>query len=634
MRRGFTFLEVLFVVVIISVIFVALSGYLYTVHNSWIKVDRKTELVQICRVGLDKIIRELRQAHSISDRSTTTDLVFTDRNGNFMEIFLDIGNNELEYGFYGSAAVLISPIESGSIFAYYKRDGVTAAGTLSEAEVVDVILIISDEESEVGNLTVSSRVQLRMENDWPSYKRNLVGSSFTDEVVDPNQFDSNYGWTSAELPDKVEKNSVVVVDDVVYVGCSDNKVYALDAGDGIQIWASSALNDKIKCTPCVDENYVYTAAGDYAYALNKSDGTTAWTSAQFDNSVDNSAAVTYDGCVYFAANKYLYKLDASDGSIIWQSIELDGNAKNSSPVISGSSIFIGAGKSLQAILISDGTESWGGESSGYNLEYVADSRNDSGHDKKMEFDIENTSGNGIDITSLNIEYDGGYTYTKVKWGDDTIWEGTNSSGDTAVFDESKEIEDEEILTVKLETFSSEIDETEFSVTFSDGSVVDIPLEGGTAAGGEFDTTPVIYGGVIYIGSDDKKVYAFDESDGSSVWTTSNLADKVEGSPAISADGTALYVGAEDKVYRLDTSDGTTDWISSALDDKVKSALAVSGNYVFVSAGEYLYALDTSDGSIDWTSTQFGDKTEYSSPAISSGLVFVGCKDKYVYAFGL
>ena len=103
-------------------------------------------------------------------------------------------------------------------------------------------------------------------------------------------------------------------------------------------------------------------------------------------------------------------------------------------------------------------------------------------------------------------------------------------------------------------------------------------------------SPVVgTGNVVYVGSEDKKVYALDGRTGAKFWEFETKG-KMRSSPAIGLDG-VVYVGSEDKSF---------------------------------------YALDGQTGAKKW-SVLMGGKVE-ASPAIdSTGTIYIGCWDKKLYA---
>ena len=141
------------------------------------------------------------------------------------------------------------------------------------------------------------------------------------------------------------------------------------------------------------------------------------------------------------------------------------------------------------------------------------------------------------------------------------------------------------------------------------------------------SSPAVSGGVVYVGSYDSHVYALDASTGDLIWSY-ETGDGVFSSPAVS--GGVVYVGSRDnRVYALDASTGDLIW-SYETGDVVFSSPAVSGGVVYVGSGDnQVYALDASTGDLIW-SYETGDRL-YSSPAVSGGVVYAGSGDNRVYA---
>ncbi|HMY55098.1 MAG TPA: PQQ-binding-like beta-propeller repeat protein, partial [Candidatus Obscuribacter sp.] len=138
------------------------------------------------------------------------------------------------------------------------------------------------------------------------------------------------------------------------------------------------------------------------------------------------------------------------------------------------------------------------------------------------------------------------------------------------------------------------------------------------AEGPIDSSPAIYKGAIYFGSDDGHVYAVDEQNGKLLWR-SKLGDKVKSSPAI-GDG-MLIVGCEDKkIYGLNNRDGKVIW-SFETKDRVSSSPAVYDGVAYVGGWDgNLYALDAKSGQLRW---QFPRAAESSSGAQDGSGTAVG-----------
>ncbi|HEX5104194.1 MAG TPA: PQQ-binding-like beta-propeller repeat protein, partial [Pirellulaceae bacterium] len=118
----------------------------------------------------------------------------------------------------------------------------------------------------------------------------------------------------------------------------------------------------------------------------------------------------------------------------------------------------------------------------------------------------------------------------------------------------------------------------------------------TVQGGAFDGTPVIDGGIVYVGDMDGKVYALKLDTGDEVWTY-----KVESgfiaAPAVR--GNLLYIGDIDgKFYALDCKNGQPKWTFQADAEIDSGANFWKGNVLFGSQDAHLYCLNA-EGKLVW-----------------------------------
>ncbi len=147
-----------------------------------------------------------------------------------------------------------------------------------------------------------------------------------------------------------------------------------------------------------------------------------------------------------------------------------------------------------------------------------------------------------------------------------------------------------------------------------------------STGNAIKSSPAFYSGIVYFGSGNK-IFALNAATGAYIWsfTTGYL---VESSPAI-ADGT-VYIGSDDyKVYALNAATGAQIWTYTT-GNFVVSSPAVSDGVVYVGSCDYkVYALNASTGSLLWSYTT-GNAVE-SSPTVISGVVYVGSDDYRLYA---
>ena len=126
---------------------------------------------------------------------------------------------------------------------------------------------------------------------------------------------------------------------VLFIGCSDGKVYALDAELGDKLWESAVSGDKIWGTPTASGDTVYIGSFDKTlFALNVADGSVKW---QYDTGGSIvSKPLIYENTVIFGSfDRSLYAVNTADGSLKWQF-----TGKNwfwSEPVLYSDKLYVG-----------------------------------------------------------------------------------------------------------------------------------------------------------------------------------------------------------------------------------------------------------------------------------------------------
>ncbi|MEV8635653.1 PQQ-binding-like beta-propeller repeat protein [Streptosporangium sp. NPDC051023] len=146
-------------------------------------------------------------------------------------------------------------------------------------------------------------------------------------------------------------------------------------------------------------------------------------------------------------------------------------------------------------------------------------------------------------------------------------------------------------------------------------------------GGVVGSSPAVADGVVYIGSNDRKVYALDAKTGAERWT--HKTGGWVGSSLAVADG-VVYIGSYDrKVYALDAKTGAERWTHKT-SSPVRSSLAVADGVVYIGSDDgKVYALDTKTGAERWTYET--SSPVRSSPAVADGVIYVRGNDRKVYA---
>ncbi len=184
---------------------------------------------------------------------------------------------------------------------------------------------------------------------------------------------------------------------------------------------------------------------------------------------------------------------------------------------------------------------------------------------------------------------------------------------------------------------------------------------------EVDSSPVVADDMVYIGSNDRHLYAIDSSTGELEWEFETEKEVGWSTPAVSGDtvffhamseglyafnaetgaerwsvdsqwagssvtvknGT-VYYGHHHTLLARDAETGEEVWEFSA-DGRVMGAPAVVDGTVYfgTSTGNTVHAVDVSTGEEDWQFEPFG--SVWSSPTVYADTVFFGSDDGHLYA---
>jgi len=175
-------------------------------------------------------------------------------------------------------------------------------------------------------------------------------------------------------------SSPVISNGVLYAGCDDSCLYAVDAATGQGLWRFRTLAP-LRSTPAVSGGLVCFTGGDGSfYALSAADGNPVWEFATRGEHPysrgglfgltgrDTVLADPWDffhsspavsaGAVYFGSGDgSLYALDLASGQEIWRF--QTGDAVHGSPAVSEGKVFIGGYDTyLYALEAASGKEIW------------------------------------------------------------------------------------------------------------------------------------------------------------------------------------------------------------------------------------------------------------------------------------
>lgn len=146
-----------------------------------------------------------------------------------------------------------------------------------------------------------------------------------------------------------------------------------------------------------------------------------------------------------------------------------------------------------------------------------------------------------------------------------------------------------------------------------------------------DNSAALSGSRVFFPSRDGHLYALDAQDGRLLWQAQG-AKSFNTTPA--CDATAVYAGNIDgSLLCLDQADGRQRWAFKAQRGIMSSpALGPDGSVVFGSADDHVYCLDAATGAQRWA-FKAGDVV-LASPLITGALVWVGSYDDNFYALDL
>ena len=306
-------------------------------------------------------------------------------------------------------------------------------------------------------------------------------------------------------------SSPAVINDTVYVGSYDSKVYAINATTGTKLW-DYTTGGSIESSPAVVNGVVYVGSNDKkVYAINATNGTKLWdytTESLVKSSPAVSNGVVYVGDLY----KNLSALDATTGTKIW---DYPIGGVYSSPVVAGSVVYIGGGDAkVYAFIAATGTKLW---------EYTTGGPVESS--PAVSNGVIYVSGGSFAvgmIYALNAA-----TGTKI-WEYETTGQKVRSSP--------------AVVNGTVYVVGGQFDNKIYAFNAATGTKIwGYPIGGG-------QSSPAVSNGVIYVGSESDKVYAINATTGTKIWEYMT-GSVVQSSPALS--NGVVYVGCGDsKVYAI------------------------------------------------------------------------------------
>jgi prepilin-type N-terminal cleavage/methylation domain-containing protein len=136
-RKGFTLIEMVFVIIILSIISVIASRVMGTAFNSYFYNQNIVNANEQGRLAMERMVRDFHAVNSPSDITTATASTFA---------FNDVNGNSVIYTLSGTQlrrnGVALADGINTLTFGYYDGTG-AAAGTTAAIRYVDVTLNIT-----------------------------------------------------------------------------------------------------------------------------------------------------------------------------------------------------------------------------------------------------------------------------------------------------------------------------------------------------------------------------------------------------------------------------------------------------------------------------------------------------------
>ena len=345
--------------------------------------------------------------------------------------------------------------------------------------------------------------------DWTEFHRdNMQRWNLNETVLGVNNVGSlQLKWKSPVSPGSLGvSSSPAVVNGVVYIGSTDNNVYALNAGTGAKLW-NYATGGFVFPSPAVSNGLVYFGSYDSNdYAVNASTGATVWISTP--NGGDGEFVIcspTVVNGVMYVGDTFgtLFALNASTGAVLWGGgVGGTGVIEESSPAVSNGVVYVGlTDGQLEALNTSTGTVLWSYASGG---------------------SVESSP-----AVSNGVVYVGS--------GDHSVYALNASTGAKLWSYTTGSLVTSSPAVANGVVYIGSYDKNVYALNASTGAKL-----WSFATGAAVESSPAVANGVVYIGSDDDSVYALNASTGAKLWSYAT-GGPVTSSPTI-VDG-VLYVSA-------------------------------------------------------------------------------------------
>lgn len=161
-QEGFSLVEVSVAVLLVTVLLTAVLALFGRGVNAWNYGEKRAEVNDSLRIGMDRLGRELREATALSSATTTAELRFYGRDGKQVKYFIYNGSqlNREKVGEFGTNKPVASNITGLSLT--YSPYG--PGPDITRSNLVTVTLTGRDKDGKLDPVTLTTTVRLRAYN--------------------------------------------------------------------------------------------------------------------------------------------------------------------------------------------------------------------------------------------------------------------------------------------------------------------------------------------------------------------------------------------------------------------------------------------------------------------------------------
>lgn len=185
--------------------------------------------------------------------------------------------------------------------------------------------------------------------DWPLFRGNALQDGVATGVSLPDKLEVRW---KVQLPKDTE-STAAIVGGVVYIGCFDDHLHALELATGKEKWKFKI--GPVKAPISVAEGLVFAGTEDGIFmAVDAASGQKAW-EFETGGEITGGANFTRDRVVFGSHDSTLYCLGLKDGKLAWK-YKTEGPVNGSALIAKGRTFMAGCDSNLHVIDLASGKQ--------------------------------------------------------------------------------------------------------------------------------------------------------------------------------------------------------------------------------------------------------------------------------------